>query len=105
MPERANKPDPISDSAGPAFLTAAEWQSLVARIGLSQREAQIASRLLNGGRERVIARDLGMSPHTVHTHIRRLYGKLRVADRTGFVSHIFARYAELTKTPSPNTGE
>ncbi|WP_068309911.1 helix-turn-helix transcriptional regulator [Aliiruegeria sabulilitoris] len=51
-------------------------------IGLSPREAEILRWIARGKSNSVIAEILGISPHTVDTHIRRIYRKLGAGDRT-----------------------
>lgn len=46
--------------------------------GLSQREIQVAARLLYGLSASCIASDLGVGTETIHTHRKRLYGRLGI---------------------------
>ena len=45
---------------------------------LSERERQVLDLLSHGHPEKQIADRLGISPHTVHTYVRRIYEKLHV---------------------------
>jgi DNA-binding NarL/FixJ family response regulator len=49
---------------------------------LSERELEIVSLLAKGFRYKEIAETLFISPHTVRSHIRRIYEKLHVTSRT-----------------------
>ena len=49
-----------------------------ARPALTQREAEVLRLLARGGSYGAIARQLGVSVHTVATHIKKLYLKLDV---------------------------
>ncbi|MEM6439602.1 MAG: LuxR family transcriptional regulator [Pseudomonadota bacterium] len=49
--------------------------------GLSGREREVLLWLSRGKSNGVIAEILGCSPHTVDTHVRRIFGKLGVRDR------------------------
>jgi DNA-binding NarL/FixJ family response regulator len=49
---------------------------------LPERQQQILEQLLRGDGEKQIARHLGLSIHTVHTYIRRLYLRLNVSSRS-----------------------
>jgi DNA-binding NarL/FixJ family response regulator len=49
---------------------------------LSGREREILNLLTEGLAYKQIADRLGISPHTVHNHLRRIYGKLHVQSRT-----------------------
>lgn len=64
------------------------WAFIARRLGLSAREAQIVGRILADDKETDIARALGMSPHTVRTHVERAYRKLRVRTRAQLIMRI-----------------
>jgi DNA-binding NarL/FixJ family response regulator len=49
---------------------------------LSARENEILSYLAKGLAYKQIADHLGLSPHTVNNHLRKIYGKLHVQTRT-----------------------
>jgi DNA-binding CsgD family transcriptional regulator len=51
------------------------------RVAIGTREREVLDRLLRGDTETEIAERLGISPHTVHTHVRSLYLKLDVHSR------------------------
>jgi DNA-binding CsgD family transcriptional regulator len=75
------------------FLPEPSWQSIVRSLGLSNREAQVASLIVGDGScESAMAANLSISPHTVHTHLERIYRKLRVTNRSQVVSRIFQLY-------------
>ena len=75
------------------FLPEPSWQSIVRSLGLSDREAQVAGLILgDGSGESAMAASLSISPHTVHTHLERIYRKLRVTSRCQVVSRIFQLY-------------
>lgn len=69
-------------SSGIARLVAQAFQSPVAAVldsgELSERERQVLDLLSHGHPEKQIADRLKISPHTVHTYIRRIYEKLHV---------------------------
>lgn len=48
---------------------------------LSEREGQVARRYVDGLSHKEIARDLGIAPATVRTHLNTIYRKLEVASR------------------------
>lgn len=54
--------------------------------GLTEREREILQRLVGGFIKKEIADQLGLSVHTVDTHLRNIYGKLEVNTRTGAVA-------------------
>ena len=54
--------------------------------GLTEREVTVLQRLVEGLGQKGIAAELGLSQHTVNTHIRNVYAKLHVHSRTGAVA-------------------
>jgi DNA-binding NarL/FixJ family response regulator len=61
---------------------------------LSERERQVLDLLSHGHPEKQIADRLKISPHTVHTYIRRIYEKLHVHSHAQAV----AKYAEQAQS-------
>src|SRR3954447_12674045 len=57
-----------------------------ARQGLTQRESEILSCVVNGLSNKGIATKLVIGDETVKTHLRSIYRKLGVSDRTGAVA-------------------
>ncbi len=57
-----------------------------ARQGLTQRESEILSCMVNGLSNRGIANKLVIGEETVKSHLRSIYRKLGVSDRTGAVA-------------------
>jgi ATP/maltotriose-dependent transcriptional regulator MalT len=53
----------------------------VASLGLTPRECQILDLLASGQSNKELARTLGVSPHTVKTHLANLFEKLDVDRR------------------------
>ena len=49
---------------------------------LSAREREILDLLTKGLAPKQVAERLGISPHTVHNHLRKIYGKLHVQSQT-----------------------
>jgi len=54
----------------------------LAALGLTGQEIKVLERLAAGRSNKEIARDLGLSPNTVKTHVANLYAKLEVGRRT-----------------------
>jgi DNA-binding NarL/FixJ family response regulator len=67
-------------------LAAREGQS-----GLSTREIEILELIAKGLRNKEIASTLGIGQETVQTHIKRLFVKLHVSDRTAAVTVALSR--------------
>ncbi len=64
--------------------------ALLESLGLTSREAAVLSRLATGSSTSDVAKDLEVSPRTVHKHCERIYRKLGVRDRTGAVATAWA---------------
>ncbi len=52
------------------------------QVGLTQRENEVLHLLAQGHTNKEIARDLGLAPDTVKTHLSNVYRKLKVNRRT-----------------------
>jgi len=76
-------------------MSDAEWRAVARALALSTRERQIVRRLFGDRSEADIADDLGISPHTVHTHLERLYQKLAVGSRCAVIVRVFAAFRAL----------
>ena len=63
------------------------------QLQLSPREQEIARMVADGHPNKVIAAVLNISPWTVATHLRRIFGKLGVGSRAAMVAHC----PEITK--------
>ncbi|MDQ4108650.1 MAG: response regulator transcription factor [Actinomycetota bacterium] len=53
---------------------------------LSKREREILQKVADGSTTRQVASDLGISPHTVKTHLERIFEKLAAKDRAQAVA-------------------
>lgn len=58
---------------------------------VSMRERQVGELVAAGRTTRAIARELGLSPATVATYVRRLYAKLGVQSRGALVAALAMR--------------
>ena len=54
--------------------------------GLSPREKDILNGIALGKSYKEMAQALGLSPHTVHTHVKNVYQKLQAASRAEALS-------------------
>ncbi|MGN6613394.1 MAG: response regulator transcription factor [Angustibacter sp.] len=61
----------------------------VAGAGLTAREVEVTRLLCRGLSDREIARELGVSAHTVHDHVRAVRTKLGVRSRAEVVAQVF----------------
>jgi len=80
-----------------SLLTRSQWQSIAKSLHLSGRECQIVRAIFEGHKETAIAHKLGISPHTVHAYVRRIYGKLDVNCHCELLLCIFEVYLGLPR--------
>jgi DNA-binding CsgD family transcriptional regulator len=73
-------------------LAEGHWLSIAHLLQLSPRELQVSQCVVDGDNDAEIARRLGISRHTVHAHLERVYRKLGVGSRCGLVVQLFAAY-------------
>jgi DNA-binding CsgD family transcriptional regulator len=73
----------------------ARWSTLAHWSGLSPRELEIVRGIFDDRKEETIADRLGISQHTVHTYLQRIYRKLEVQNRTGLVIEVLCRLFAL----------
>jgi DNA-binding CsgD family transcriptional regulator len=79
----------------PLFLSTDDWATLVRSLRLSVREAEVSTFILEGRSENSIAAQIGISNHTVHSHLDRLYRKLHIRNRCQLIALLFETYVEL----------
>ena len=84
---------------GSAMLSNKVWDEVGRSFRLTKRELQIVRGIFDDQTEFAIASDLGISPHTVHTHIERLRRKLAVVDRVAIVLEVLQEFLRLTSAP------
>jgi len=75
--------------------------------GLSPRMRQVLSLLCVGDSEKQVAVKLGISPHTVHTYIKRLHKHFDVASRGELLARtrVIAPDPEGEPSPPPDAGD
>lgn len=92
----AKSPEPSKileiQQGGSHLLSDGAWHELATRLDLSPIELRIVQSLFDDLKERTIARRLGVSMNTVHTHFKRLYYKLGVSSHVAVVMHVFAQF-------------
>jgi DNA-binding CsgD family transcriptional regulator len=81
------------------------WAAIGDSLRLSGRERQIVTCVVEAGLDTddEIGCRLGMSPHTVHTHLERLYKKIGVASRSHLILRVFAEYVRFSTAPHEPT--
>lgn len=62
------------------------------RVRLTQREVDVARHLARGKSNKIIARELGISPHTVRDHVSELLHKSGAGRRTRLLAVLQAGF-------------
>jgi DNA-binding NarL/FixJ family response regulator len=84
---------------GSAIFSEQAWKEITRSLRLSERELQIVRGVFDDSTESAISAELGISSHTVHTHVERLHRKLAVTDRGQLILHVVQAFLALTSTP------
>ena len=106
-PEAAsNPPAPLESAEAPAesatglpprpaahaIISASQWSRIADVLGLTPRELEVVQHIFDGEVESQIAFALGISIHTVHTYVRRVYARLGVCDQRELILRIVAEH-------------
>jgi DNA-binding CsgD family transcriptional regulator len=83
---------------GAAMFSDQAWREMARRLQLSGRELLIVRGIFDDRVEAAIAADLGISPHTVHTHLGRLHRKLAAGTRTQIILLVVQEFMALTSS-------
>lgn len=86
-------------SVGSGIFSNPVWSEIACSLMLTRRELQIVRGVFDDRTEFAIAGDLGISIHTVHTHVERLHHKLKVSDRVALVLCVMDEFLKLTAAP------
>ncbi len=81
------------------MLSEVAWSEIARSLHLSGRELQIVRGVFDDRTDFAIAVELGISPHTVHSHFDRLHRKLGVTDRVELVLRVIQEFVALTLKP------
>jgi len=93
IPSSSGRDISLADKGpGRSIFSDRQWLSLAHSLQLSDRELEIIQCIFDDNTEAGMARELGISAHTIHTHLERLYRKLGVASRCAAVVCIFVEY-------------
>lgn len=82
--------------AGSAMLSDRAWAVIADSLGLTRRQIQIVRLVLDDATELAMAGTLGVSMHTVHTHLDRIHKKLGVHSRVELVVLLLDEFLRLT---------
>jgi DNA-binding CsgD family transcriptional regulator len=86
------RPSEPTTPTGRTVFSEEAWQRVTRVLRLSARESEILQAVFEDHKESCIAANLGISSHTVHTHLERIYRKLHVSSRVALVVRVFAAY-------------
>ena len=82
--------------AGSAIFSNLAWEAIARSLKLSARELQIVKGIFDDGTDLGIAQDIGISVHTIRTHVERLHHKLAVMNRPQLLLRIMQEFLMLT---------
>ena len=68
---------------------------------LTRRQHDIMERIVTGQTERAVAKQLGLSYHTIHQHVRAIYKKLGLKNRVEAVNKFLGEQNALSRTMEP----
>lgn len=85
--------------AGSAMFSSQAWEEIARNLHLSARELQIVRGVFDDQKELTLAKILGISAHTIHTHVGRLHRKLAVTDRSQLIQLVMQEFLALTAAP------
>jgi DNA-binding CsgD family transcriptional regulator len=89
---------PVGAEPGHLLLPAVAWDHLRIALNLSRREVQVVCGVFDDRKEEQIARELGISRHTVNTYLQRLYRKLNVGSRSQLILRVMAEHLNAGAT-------
>ena len=92
---------PMIRKSGHGLLSATDWHHVSLSLKLSKRETEVVQCVFDDLKESAIASQLGISAHTVHTHLERLYRKLNVSSRCGLVLAVVAEFHRISGFSAP----
>ena len=72
-----------------SHITDDQWWSVAESLGLSFRQLQVVKCIFDGLDEPSAGHRLGVSSHTIHAHLSRLYKKMSVKSRCELVVRVF----------------
>lgn len=76
------------DSEFPELLSTDGWRRIARRHQISDRELSVLRLVCRGLQNDAIAKDLGIQPPTLRTHLRSIYHKLNCKRRTQAVLRV-----------------
>src|ERR1017187_1778773 len=90
---------PVPCPLGAAMFSEPAWREIARSLRLPGQELQVVLGMFDDHTEAAIARQLQVSPPTVHTYCERLYHKLGVTGRVKLALRVINEYITLTLAP------
>lgn len=94
-----DSPPPPAQPPGQFPMDADVWQEVIVRLRLAPQHVCLVEQLLQGKRDKQIARALGIKLPTLRTYFRRVFDRVEVDDRVGLILKIFRVAHELDQHP------
>lgn len=99
-----NETQPFTPRGVTLRLGGEHWARIGAALRLSRRELEVVRSVFEYGPDPLIAVRLGISPHTVHSHLDRIYRKLNLSSRCDLVLRVFETYIAQEPVIAMNAG-
>ncbi len=80
---------------GSAMFCEHAWEQIARNLSLSGRELEIVRGTFDDETDLGIAQHIGISLHTVHTHVERLHRKLAITDRPQLLLRVMQEFLTL----------
>ena len=98
---RAAAPFVVTELFGSLEQPGDSPHTLMENRQLSDRQGDVLVLLLRGMSEKEVARELGVSTHTVHTHVKKLYSEFEVSSRGELLARfIDQKVLEMIQEPT-----
>jgi ATP/maltotriose-dependent transcriptional regulator MalT len=81
---------------GAVLLSDVAWAEIAHSLKLSGRQLEIVRNIFDNYTEMTIASNLRVSKHTIHSHLNRVFQKLRVTTRAQLVLRVMQEILTLT---------
>lgn len=82
-----------------ALFSDEQWESIADSLKLGGRDLQVVQGVFADQTEMQIASHLGISHHTVHSYLIRVYRKLEISSRCELLLEVFAEYLRQQNSP------
>jgi DNA-binding CsgD family transcriptional regulator len=79
------------------LISSLAWRQIGGAARLSPRELDVARGVFDNLTESALAANLRISPHTVHSHMNRVFRKLQATTRAQLVLRVMEQFLILTR--------